>query len=348
MKKQADGSILGKSVPEHQLAFEDFFLEKEDYSHTLEFFDFCGAFVHRLRSMKQDKLPIIEETFSHRGVQYLRQIVPAALLDDEGQTVMSYPTKREELVMHALRYMAAQQVVEMGLDDKESRNITITFTLHQLRKELQKRGHGYKWSELDEALDVLSRSTLKISYSDSKKRDSWSAPYLLGVQGRDTEGPGGAGSESLRRVILHPLASLAILTTATRRINYGRLMTLKNPLSRWLYSRMCHYCTNASHWRAFASQDAIGFRFTLRDVLEQSGCPRAARHRDNFRLVRKAITELIANGALHDPKVGFGHAFVENADEETWIIYPSKEVVAEIVDANRANSRPAQKLGLSD
>jgi len=340
-----DTPIYRVTSAEQQLAFDDFFLtDKEDYSHTLEFFDFCGAFVHRLRSMKQDKLPILEETFSHRGVQYARQIVPAAIRDEAGQTVMSYPTKREELVMHALRYMAAQQVAEMGLDDEKTRNITITFTLHQLRKELKKRGHGYKWSELDEALDVLSRSTLKISYSDAKKRDSWSAPYLSGVQARDTSEV--AGADSQRRVVLHPLASLAILKSATRRINYGRLMTLKNPLARWLYSRMCHFCTNASHWRAIGNLAAMGFRFTLRDVLEQSGCPRASRHRDNFRLVRKAIDELIEGGALHHPDTGYGCAFTEDAAAETWTIYPSKEVVAEIVEANRSNAKPAERLGM--
>lgn len=328
-----------------QLAFQDFFLDKEDYSHTLEFFDFCGAFVHRPKSMKQEKLSIIEENFSHRGHHFIKQIKPAAIVGDDGKTYMSYASKREELVMHALRYMAAQQMLHVGIEEPQS-SVALTFSLHQLRKELTKRGHGYKWSELEEAIDVLGSSILKIQYQDGKKKNSWSAPYLSGVQSKDDEK--GAGPESLRRVILHPLASLAILKVATRRLNYGRLMELKQPLSRWLYSRMCHYATNASHWRPFSDKSAIGFRFTLAEVLEQSGCVTAARVSNNYKMVRKAIAELIEHGALHDPETGMGGlSHTEDLNTQSWTIYPSAAVVGEIVEANRHDPKPAERLGLS-
>lgn len=328
-----------------QLAFQDFFLDKEEYSHTLEFFDFCGAFVHRLGSMKQEKLSIIEETFTHRGNRYVKQIKPAAIVGEDGKTYMSYASKREELVMHALRYMAAQQMLHVGLEEPQA-SVALTFTLHQLRKELSKRGHGYKWSELEEAIEVLGSSILKIQYQDGGKKNSWSAPYLSGVQSKDDEK--GAGPESLKRVILHPLASLAILTVATRRLNYGRLMELKQPLSRWLYSRMCHYATNASHWKPFADKAPIGYRFTLSEVLEQSGCATAARPSNNYKMIRKAIAELVKQGALHDPETNLGGvSHTEDLSTQSWTIYPSSAVVGEIVEANRHNPRPAERLGIS-
>ena len=337
------------SKPLKQLAFEDFFNVTPDYSHTLEFFDFCGAFVQSIGpAIKSAKLPVIREPFSHRGKEYVREIRPASLIDDEGESMMYFPSKREELVMHALRYLAAQQAIETGVAEP-SNSVTVTFTLHQLRKELKARGHGYNWTELDEALQILSTATLQISYG-KKRTDRWTAPYLYSLMSRDAAG---VGASSMRSATLHPLASLAINNIATRPLNYGRMMRFKNPLARWLHNRLTHFCTNASHWKVSHAMDnsaPIGMRITLKEIFEQYGLPEASRRSNNYQVVRKALAELVKLGVLHDnaEPPGIGEPYTENlktAEGEMWTLYPSREVVSEIIEANKRGTRPQDRLG---
>jgi hypothetical protein len=80
------------------------------------------------------------------------QIFPARLKRGL-ETVLVLPGEREELVERAVRYLAAQQVATCGIN--RLGNVSITFKLAALRRHLSETGHGYKSTEIMEALEIL-------------------------------------------------------------------------------------------------------------------------------------------------------------------------------------------------
>ncbi|MCD8064002.1 hypothetical protein [Akkermansia sp.] len=100
--------------------FTKFFNLEKGESNTLELFDFCTPFLNGKNVYKQEKLPINEMGFSHRDYNYLRQITPAHLKKGN-DTFEYYPSKREEIVMYALRYQAAQQQIQCQIEIEKNR-----------------------------------------------------------------------------------------------------------------------------------------------------------------------------------------------------------------------------------
>ena len=137
--------------------------------------------------------------------------------------------------MYALRYLAAQQQIECQVE-KDEELVTIAFTLHQLRNELKRIGHGYNWREISEAIEILSKASLSVGIDVGKRQFEWNGTYLSKVRSMNKAG-GKVTGESCRIVTLHPIINKAILSASVRLINYERDMRLKLPLSKLIYCR---------------------------------------------------------------------------------------------------------------
>ena len=316
----------------------------EHWSQTLELFDSLPKFnYHRVSKTKEPR--ILNRVCEHRGKSYKVAIIPALIEDKEGQTWAAMPGKREELVMHCLRYLSVQEkaslVASTNLPNQtnqktssETAHVKIVFNIHQLREELKRVGHGYNWNEIEESLLVLSRSIIKIECGGF-----WSEGSILeSLYGADNK-------KGSRCVAFHPLASQAILSGASRKIRYDKYMSLKKPLSRWLYIKMCHNVTNAEQPTGF--KKGIGLRFSYLEVFNQSGLQELKDRRNNVRTIRQALEELKEAKILNDGSI-MGESWVEKADYSSWEAFPSNQTVSDIMEANKGNNtKPHEKLSIS-
>ena len=250
---------------------------------------------------------------------------PAAIETPEGPFLV-FPGEREELVLRALRYMAVQQLAASSLwgHQQGHKQMRLAFTLSQLQNVLAEkvpgvdgklRGHAFKLSEIDEALRVCRGATVSLEFNEAGKKAQHESGILSEYYAVDEET--GDGQKSLRCVILHPLATAAILQQEYRSINYRRLMALPSPLGRWIYERLSHLFINAEKRRVWADgmRPPKGFTLDLETVLNESGVLRRKRFRENITEVRSALRELSMAGVLvplpKGAEAGTGGPYVE-------------------------------------
>lgn len=335
-KKTIDELITeaGKREEQQEL-FDCLYLDEPNWSHTLEVFDAIPKFVHQ-HQQKFKEAEALERTCVHRGRVYEIQLSPSVIKSGK-EFFLAYPGKREELVFNALRYLAVQNQIASSLvpyEKNDKPSVSLQFSIYQIRKELARVGHGYKWAEITEALEILQGAKLKI---ESEGYSITGGILMASEAITDKEGS--------RQVWFHPLASKAILSGASRGIRYDTLMSLKKPLSRWIYMRFCHLKTNAQQTTPI--RNGIGLRFTLKEVLEQSGVQGRARKRDNLKLVREALKELTAHGIAQNDEMG--EAWTEDEPKEEWVIYPSNQTVSDIIKASKmTTARPQDNLTLEN
>ena len=364
-----------KASTSSELSFVGGFFPKaqEGYSHTVELFDAIPKFVFaRLR--KKKIIEILTRDFQHRGERYQLELQPAAVKTEDGAFLM-FPGEREELVLRALRYMAAQQLSPLSLwgHDQGHTQMRLVFTLSQLRNVLaeklpgakgKQRGHHFKFDEIDEALRVCRGTTIALEFTGGTKRARHEAGILSEYYALDEKE--GDEQQSLRCVIFHPLATTAALRLEYRSINYRRLMSLPTPLARWIYERVSHLFTNAEKRRPMseAYRPRRGFPLDLETVLNQSGILKRKRLRSSIQEVRAALKELALAGVLVPPgeatngAVPFEENLIYGESNVTgrrpltgaiWTLYPSDLVVQEIIEANiEHRDRPKQIGGRGD
>ncbi len=321
--------------------FDQFVVEDENnqWTQSIELFDAMPKFYYHRVSKRKEPL-IVKREFTHRGKHYFIDLIPGIIEDKDGSAWAATNGKREELVMHALRYMAVQKQIETEegdlITDKESSfnkipSVALKFTIHELRKELQRMGHGYKWSEINEALDILSSAVIKID--DGKY---WSKGSIL------SHSMGAKDDEGSRCVVFHPLASQAILSKSTRLLRYDKYMSISKPLARWIYMRLCHLITNARERKLISK--GIGLKISYEQIYEESGQQELKQKSANYRTIREALKELYEKGHIGNKSMNdLGY---ESDNNEYWTIYPSNSTVSDIMDANKANPRSHENLNL--
>jgi hypothetical protein len=136
-----------------------------DESRTLDFFDAIPKYPYAVTTAT-DKPQRIEATFTLLGKRYLTEILPAQIKDAvTGQERLLFPGSREELVERALRFIAVQQIAKTKLTpdiQTGQQSVTVFFSLSMLRRHLEQLGHGFKLSEIKEALDILADTRIAV------------------------------------------------------------------------------------------------------------------------------------------------------------------------------------------
>ena len=361
-----------KTAPSLQLSLtEGFFPQaKEGFSHTVELFDAIPKFVFAKLKRKKT-IEFLVRRFEHRGEHYQLELKPAAVKTPDGPFLL-FPGEREELVLRALRYMAAQQLAPVTLwgHDQGHTQMRLAFTLSQLQNVLAEkvpgpdgkpRGHMFKLTEIDEALRVCRGVTIGLEFDDGNRRARHEAGILSEYYALDDKS--GDGQKAQRCVIFHPLATTAALRQEYRTINYRRLMSLPSPLARWIYERLSHLFTNAEKRRPMLDtlRAPRGFNLDLETVLNQSGVMRRQRLRRNIQEVRDALKELSLAGVLTSPSgagTKAGASFLESLVRgeskiagrrpivgAVWTLFPSDLLVQEIIDANIEHRDRLKLLG---
>lgn len=283
-KKQKKLEEYEQTKPVQLGFFEMLGLDEQQYSQTLELYDFIPKYVWgNVERINGEFLRPITRGFECRGQNYKITIKPASIKDKDGVFRSYFPSKREELIEDALRKFVC---IGRGLFLDEQAGVT--FTLYQLQKELQSRGHGYKIADIRDGLFILSETHLELTSADGQSFIKANMIESLGLQTRDDWK--GDGKKTRAFVRFNPLVTAAIRAKAIRQLNYEKSMSLSNVIARQLFKRMSHHYTQASHDRTYT--------IALSTMIRDFGLTAYTEVRNNLREVVKAMEELKAKDVI--------------------------------------------------
>jgi len=322
------------------------YTQRPSESRTLDFFDAIPKYPFPTTTTI-DRAERIQAPFTLRGKHYVAEILPAQIKNaDTGQERLVFAGAREELVERALRFIAVQQIAKtkLTLDVQTGRQaVTIFFSLSMLRRHLEQLGHGYKLSEIKEALDILADTRIAVeeqtieAKTGRQRRTRDFASILTHYTASTVEGDT-TGDEAYVAMTFHPAATAAILQLAFYPINQLRVGKLKRPLARWLTTRMSH---NYRQAKKNGFVDKSGYHISLKTILDERGLPRETRLRANVESVRTALKEMRERRILAE-MMAYDEQLIHAPSKRRpkivdaiWTLYPSSEFVEEIVNGNK-------------
>ena len=343
------GNPLKKSEPKGQQIelFSSWFTktEESDKSRSLAIWDIIPwrVLTHN-RASKLPKAMVFEGVRLDEAREATVHLTPAILYADDGSpSKVIFPGAREELVERALRKLAVSRLVACGPQPDPLGNgnmaVSITFSIHQLRQELTQNGHGFRFAEIREALEVMHLANVRVDCPMDSLVHRASGPILGSLQSIcDPEDKD--GKRSVYFASFHPIASAAILKELYFPVNYARMMTLGRPLARWIVSLLNIRFRYATRGPGKAKRS---FRLTLSRVMSDSGMQPEPRLTNNIDRVREAIKELQEKGFLEKwvPLRDFetikregttGRPKIVGAE---WELYPSDSFTKEIIQGNQ-------------
>ena len=312
-----------KSWPEQLSFFELSHPEEQQYSNTIELYDFIPKYHWgKTERISGQFLKSLEREFECRGVRYKVRVNPARIADADGVVRDYFPSKREELVEDALRKLACEGQ-GLFLDDEAG----VTFSLYQLQQELKTMGHTYSISQLKDALMICAQTNISLSTEDGDAILISSMFETLGLQTR--EDWQGQGHKTRAFVRFNSLVTQSIRRKTYRPLNYEKSMSYKSVIARQLHKRMSHHYTQASVLNPFSIR--------LTTVIRDFGLTAYTQLRDNLRDVRAALDEMCEQDMLLKYKVERTTDATQRNKliEAKFIMVPHPNFVNEIVWANK-------------
>jgi hypothetical protein len=292
---------------------------------------------------KAGTFPLLYEVpFHYRGRELTATIQPAAVKGKDGLIKTYFPSANEELIEDVLRKIATEQ--NNGYYDPKEKRSGVVFTLHMVRKELEKRGHGRTYSEINLSLEIMSSAVIQTTTSDDKDGEFTSKSLYLNNLFRVSKSRLAEDPQAKWFVDFHPFASRALDELTYRQFNYARLMGHKNQLARWLNKVLSLKYINASFLHPFDMR--------LTTITRDSGLLTGyARVRDAAAAVDAAFEEL---QRCDPPLLG-------NQPEKKTIqgprgkildivytLYPSREFIAEVKAASKRKEIAEDTLKIVD
>lgn len=310
--------------------FQDFLCntpaEQKQLSNTIELWDAVPKYyINRRRQEKlreKGLLPTATRDFIFKGQHLTVKIRPARItMDDHNQDKEFYPAAREELVEDALRKLACNP----GNGYMENDRSGVSFSLHQLREELKKRGHTLSFYEVVESLKILVNSTIEITPLNGRALYTTSPlTSLIGVSKDDLK----TDPQSRWYVNFSTLVTEGIKQIKYRQYNYGLMMSHKGQLARYLHKRLAHNYVQASLLHPFT--------ITMQGIARDSGLLECKRENDNRRKLENSFQELITAKILMRYETEEIRGQRQALVDLKYNLYPSMEFVN---DAKRANKR---------
>ena len=159
-----------------------------------------------------------------------------------------YPGLREDKVEEALKFLLSR-----GQGDFDTDRTGVTFSIQQLRKELERTGTKLSLEEIKEALEVLSKSHCEIHglNSDGKRRSLMSSsflPQLVMVTREDFLDKRKENGKNLKHCYaqFHVAVTISIKANQFRITHYEKHQRLNTLLSRFIHKILRTEFVNAS------------------------------------------------------------------------------------------------------
>ncbi len=299
--------------------------EKDGLSHTMELWDAVPKYYYTRRQQakirKDGLLPTAIRDFVFRGESLTVKIRPA-LITVDGKDKAFYPSAREELVEDALRKLACKR--GNGYLDGNNNRSGVSFSLHELRKELKKRGHSLSYYQVTESLDILSSTVIEIAPLNGKALyKTLPLTTLAAVSKEDFKTDPG----SRWYVDFSLLITENIKLIKYRQYNYGLMMGHKSQLARYLHKRMAHIYSQASLMHPYM--------ITLNGIARDSGLLNWERPSANRQRMEKCLDELVKNDVLlsYDRIEICGPK--NKIEDIKYSLFPSQDFVKNVKRANK-------------
>jgi hypothetical protein len=284
--KNIEGKVvtLYRDQPRQMSLFQTFVPRDEKYSNTIELYDAVPKYfpVKILSDIRVNGvyLPVATREFQHKGKSYQVEIRPARITykNRKEKEKEFYPTYREELVEEALRKIACDNLKGIYLDNAAG----VQFTLYELKKELETRGHAINLPDLIESLKICNLASISIQKDDGKiLMQSPIFPNLLLASKDDwLENP-----KKVRCYVqFNPLVTASINQITYRQFDYMKYMEYKHRLSRWLHKRLCHNYIQASLFNTYTIK--------MSTILRDSGTYISEIPSRNVRRIDESLNEL--------------------------------------------------------
>jgi hypothetical protein len=321
--------------------------ERDSLSNVFDLWDSIPRYV--VSRQQQDKwrkagtFPLLYEVpFHYRGRELMATIQPAVVKDRDGVTRVYFPSANEELIEDVLRKIAAEQ--NNGYYDLKLQRSGVVFTLHMVRKELEKRGHGRTYKEINLSLEIMARSVIITGMMDGKEGEFTSNSLYLNNLFRVTKGRLAEDQEAKWFADFHPFASRALDELTYRQFNYVRLMRHKSQLARWLNKVLSLKYLNASLLHPFE----IRFSTISRDsgLLNGYAVLRLAVAAVDaaFEELRTCQPPLLGSKPIKKLSEGKRGKILD----VVYTLYPSREFMAEVKGASKRRFLAAADLKLVD
>lgn len=210
--------------------------ERDSLSNVFDLWD--GIPRYAISRQQQDKwrksgtFPLLHKLcFHYRGRELSVTIQPAIIETDEG-LLPYFPSANEELIEDVLRKIAAEH--SNGYFDARNQRCGVMFSLHMVRKELARRGHGRTYKEIRLSLEIMARSVIITSTADGREGEFTSNSLYINNLFRVSKRSLAEDPDAKWFADFHPFATRALDELTYRQFNYARLMGHKNQLARWL------------------------------------------------------------------------------------------------------------------
>lgn len=265
--------------------------DEKNYSNTIELYDAIPKYIWSVGRKKSEIIRSskrIKRNFVYKNQEYQVIITPAIIEDKNGQDKVVFPSQREEIVEDALRKLASDGK-GVFLDDQAG----VFFSLYELQQELQRMGHGYKITDIKEAILVCGKSNIEVNSPDGNSILLSNIFTTVGLQTKEDWKSHGRKSKAF--IHFNPLVTKSIKEKSFRLINYDKSMRYKQSLARWMHKRMSHNFTQASYTETY--------HLLLSTIIRDSGINQYPKLKDNIYQVQKALDEMKEHEALGEYSV---------------------------------------------
>lgn len=302
------------------------------YSNTIELYDSLPKYNWSIKKEFHDLQEAeIVRTASLRGQDY-KIVIKPAILNRKGKSVLVYPGQREEVVEDALRKLAVSGQGQM-LED----NAGVTFTLTQLKNELQARGHTYNIREIKEAIMICRGATLECYGDDGESLISSNFFPTVGLTTRQKYINN--RDDALCYVTFNPMVTRSILDLTFRQYNYRLGMEIPSPLARFIYKRMSHYWNQASMAHPYTPN--------LMSFLRQSPRQPSEDMYSNTRAMTNALNVLVKHKVISHYEQEVIRK-VRKILDIRYKIYPHEEFIKMVKAANYHSKRLKDQANIAE
>jgi hypothetical protein len=314
--------MVGKIVSNNQNQLSLFSLTDLDdvnyvnYANTIELYDAIPKYILGKNKFGKGLNPI-EREFVHKDEVYRVIIKPTKIKNKSGEYVDALPGQREEFVEDALRKIAIDNPYF------KQNTIGVCFTYYQLKKELEKTGHSYSYTELKEAVNILASTSMELKriLTTGKEEELYTENLFSKLAGKTNDNwMDGEHKKSFFIVTFHSLVRKSIIETTFRRYNYEKCMKYTNALARYLHKRMSHNYIQASMLKPY--------EITASTIISGSGMKKYARSSNNHRYIAEGLDQ------LKEEKVLETWSFKNQGDDYKYTLIPTGYFVSEVKRTN--------------
>ncbi len=320
------------TIPEQLSLFELFKADRDEYSHTLKLYGIIPSKVYGKVERIQGKfLPSFERRFVYQKKNYYLKVTPARIQDANGEDRDAYMGKREELVEDALLKMAAdgRRAQAVYLDNQ----FTVIYTRNALQEELAEQGHSYSYAQIEEAIEILFKSSVELREEDqSELNDNFHPVEAYGFRGRN--------GEEYTYVKFSPQVTAAIENNTYRLVNYRKLMGYSTTIARLLHKRLVHSFVYAESEKTY--------HFSVNSIYRDFGLNQDSLLKHKVAEVKLAIEELVKSSVVGGFTINpvYDVSRKNKLADQVFEITAHAEYVDEVIKANQDGKRRTSEMNI--